>query len=318
MSTIRKSIHLNASREHVWKHLTDPQLLAGWLMRNNFVAQTGHRFRFEAQAHGDWDGVVESEVVECIEPERLCFTWNANNLGARSLVTIELKETENGTQLSLLHKELPTDPASIIAKHDAGWDDHLHILQLQIDEDHDGRADPPPVDWSRFTLHVHLDCEVERALRFWRTSEGMEAFFVEMMRIVGPEGEQRAADTEALPGDLFIWRWHNGRTVAGTYREPSEHGDVCFTFGDSTVAVAAQPDRGGTLLRLTQFDIPDDDQARMHIHANCRGGWVYFLTNLKALIEHGIDIRDNSRETGASFSTYFEPQAIGVEFAEAA
>ena len=27
------------------------------------------------------------------------------------------------------------------------------------------------------------------------------------------------------------------------------------------------------------------------MHMGCRAGWVFFLTNLKAYLEHGIDLR---------------------------
>ena len=87
-----------------------------------------------------------------------------------------------------------------------------------------------------------------------------------------------------------------------------------FTFGDSKVCISVQPYRKGTLTRLRQFDIPDHADARMHIHANCRGAWVYFLTVLKILLEKGVDGRDMSRETGASFSTYFNPASVGVTY----
>jgi hypothetical protein len=52
----------------------------------------------------------------------------------------------------------------------------------------------------------------------------------------------------------------------------------------------------------------------MHIYGNCRAAWVYFLTILKTLLEHGIDARDKTRETGASFTTYFNPASLGIEF----
>ena len=47
--------------------------------------------------------------------------------------------------------------------------------------------------------------------------------------------------------------------------------------------------------------------------SNCRAAWVYFLTALKTRIEHGIDVRDRSRTTGSSYSTYFDPRAVGFE-----
>ena len=52
----------------------------------------------------------------------------------------------------------------------------------------------------------------------------------------------------------------------------------------------------------------------MDVFVNCRAAWVYFLTVLKIGIEKGVDSRDKTRETGSSFSTYFDPLALGVKF----
>ncbi|MCW8873339.1 MAG: hypothetical protein OQK01_12060 [Xanthomonadales bacterium] len=41
---------------------------------------------------------------------------------------------------------------------------------------------------------------------------------------------------------------------------------------------------------------------------------LLFLTVLKARLEHGIDARDKSRETGSSFSTYFNPESLQLRF----
>ena len=142
----------------------------------------------------------------------------------------------------------------------------------------------------------------------------MESFFVEVMRITDPQGVERGVDEPAKPGDRFIWRWPNGRYVQGEYLDSESDNEVRFTFGDSKVCISAQPYREGTLLRLRQFDIPEHEEAQMHIHANCRGAWVYFLTVLKTLLATGADGRDMTRETGASFSTYFDPASVGVVY----
>lgn len=49
MNPIRKEIFINAAPEFVWRHLEDPDLLAGWLMRNNFRAEAGTEFQFWKQ-----------------------------------------------------------------------------------------------------------------------------------------------------------------------------------------------------------------------------------------------------------------------------
>jgi uncharacterized protein YndB with AHSA1/START domain len=52
--------------EKVRRALTDPELLASWLMRNDFEPRVGHRFAFRTDpvpAHG-FDGIVRCEVLE--------------------------------------------------------------------------------------------------------------------------------------------------------------------------------------------------------------------------------------------------------------
>ena len=56
----------------VWRALTQPHLMAEWLMQNDFVPTVGHRFRLR----GEWGGVLDCAVL-VIEPEKtLSYTWN--------------------------------------------------------------------------------------------------------------------------------------------------------------------------------------------------------------------------------------------------
>jgi uncharacterized protein YndB with AHSA1/START domain len=56
--------------EKIWHTLTQSELIARWLMPNDFVLAVGHRLNFRTRPMGDWDGVVHCEVLAC-EPPRL-------------------------------------------------------------------------------------------------------------------------------------------------------------------------------------------------------------------------------------------------------
>ena len=316
MTMVKKEISVAAPRETVWRYLEDPDLLAAWLMRSNFSGNVGKRFQFFARPSNDWDGVLECRLVEFEPPHKVAYTWDANDIQGETLVTIELFEEAGGTRIRLIHanfEKAALDVGTIVRRHEAGWADHLGLLERQLRHDMAGGRDAPvPVDWTRFDLHVAIDASPEIVLDFWSTIDGMERFFVQLMRITGPDGVERPTDERAQPGDRFLWRWPTGRYVRGEYLPRETDTEIRFTFGESKVRVEALPYNGGTLLRLTQYDIPDSEAARMHIHANCRGAWVHFMTVLKTLLEHGVDGRDMSRDTGASFSTYFDPAAVGV------
>ena len=80
--------------EKIWRALTQPHLIAEWLMTNDFKPVAGHRF----DLRGDW-GTVDCRVLE-VEPNKtLSYTWDA--MGLESVVTWTLTPTSTGTQLRM-------------------------------------------------------------------------------------------------------------------------------------------------------------------------------------------------------------------------
>jgi len=54
------------------------------------------------------------------------------------------------------------------------------------------------------------------------------------------------------------------------------------------VSVSLEDRNGVVIVSLKQFNIPEDDQSKLKIHFGCSNGWTFWLTNLKAYVEHGI------------------------------
>jgi uncharacterized protein YndB with AHSA1/START domain len=87
--------------ERIWRALTQPHLIAEWLMKNNFRANVGHRFNLS----GDWGGVLDCEVL-AVEPNAsLSYSWNFAHEDAafnlESVVTFTLTPTSDGTHLRM-------------------------------------------------------------------------------------------------------------------------------------------------------------------------------------------------------------------------
>lgn len=80
--------------ERVWRALTQPQLIAEWLMKTDFVPELGHRFAFTEA----W-GSVDCEVLEIAPREVLSYSWNG--MGLESTVTWTLTPTDAGTHLRM-------------------------------------------------------------------------------------------------------------------------------------------------------------------------------------------------------------------------
>lgn len=106
--TIEKVLPYTA--EKIWRTLTSSEMLARWLMPNDFAAVVGHRFNFRTKPMGDWDGVVDCQVLEADPPRLLRYSWKGGSdsnpaYGSKlnSTLTWTLTAVEGGTHLKMVH-----------------------------------------------------------------------------------------------------------------------------------------------------------------------------------------------------------------------
>lgn len=84
----------------VWRALTQPELLAEWLLpAAGFALTPGTTFTLTALPQPGWDGRVECRVVN-VEPERtLTYTWRVGDID--TVVTFTITTTQSGTRVSV-------------------------------------------------------------------------------------------------------------------------------------------------------------------------------------------------------------------------
>lgn len=100
--------------ERVWRALTQPHLMAEWLMRTDFEPRLDHDFKFSAE----W-GAVECKVLE-IEPERrLAYSWGDGVLD--TVVTWTLTPTKTGAHLRMEQTGFRRDQPRYLMGATAGW-----------------------------------------------------------------------------------------------------------------------------------------------------------------------------------------------------
>jgi uncharacterized protein YndB with AHSA1/START domain len=106
--------------ERIWRALTQPHLLAEWLMKNDFAPVVGHRFHLTV----DWGGVLDCEVL-ALEPHRkLAYTWNFDHPtnGLESVVTWTLTPSgQGGTRLRMEQAGFRADRPQAYNGAKAGW-----------------------------------------------------------------------------------------------------------------------------------------------------------------------------------------------------
>lgn len=111
--------------EKIWRALTQPHLIAEWLMRNDFAPAVDHKFTLT----GDW-GSVACRVLE-IEPHTsLSYTWDA--MGLESVVTWTLTPTATGTHLRVEQVGFRADQEQAFQGAKFGWKRNLGNLEAIV------------------------------------------------------------------------------------------------------------------------------------------------------------------------------------------
>ncbi|MFE5308443.1 SRPBCC domain-containing protein [Isoptericola sp. NPDC056573] len=133
--SVRRTIHIQASRDKVWRTVTEPELISQWFGR--LVLDGGG-----AGAAGTvgWPGERRVPIrVETFDPpSEVSYRW-CNEDGPlprtvddprATVFTFTLEEAVGGTRLTVVETgfERTGDPVGLMADHRDGWDGELDKL----------------------------------------------------------------------------------------------------------------------------------------------------------------------------------------------
>ena len=108
------------SPEKVWRALTDPVLLAEWLLPVvDLELEPGAAFTFKAQPQPGWDGIVNCRFLEIEAHRKLSYTWVVGDID--TVVTFTLTPTASGTRLSLVQSGFRPDQKQNFGGARYGW-----------------------------------------------------------------------------------------------------------------------------------------------------------------------------------------------------
>ena len=113
----------------LWRALTQPHLIADWLMKNDFAPAVGHTFNLS----GDWGGTLDCEVLEIEPEETLAYRWDYAHddpqFDLRSVVTFTLTPTPAGTLLRMEQAGFRPDQPRASGGAKYGWQQNFDKLE---------------------------------------------------------------------------------------------------------------------------------------------------------------------------------------------
>ena len=106
--------------EKVWRALTEPELLAQWLLPVfDLQLEKGAPFMFKTQAYPGWDGTVSCRFLEIEKHRKLSYTWTVPFLD--TVVTFTLTPTGTGTLLNLVQSGFKPEQKREFGGARYGW-----------------------------------------------------------------------------------------------------------------------------------------------------------------------------------------------------
>jgi uncharacterized protein YndB with AHSA1/START domain len=119
--TLSFELDLHHSPQKVWRALTEPALLAEWLLPVvEGELKPGTAFKLQTQPYPGWDGSVNCRVLE-IEPQRkLSYTWVVGEM-LDTVLTFTLTPAPSGTRLSLVQSGFKPDQKQNFGGARYGW-----------------------------------------------------------------------------------------------------------------------------------------------------------------------------------------------------
>ena len=112
--------YLPHSPEKVWRALTDPSLLAEWLLPAvDFELTPAAAFTFRAPPQPGWDGTVNCRFLEIDAHRKLSYAWVVGDID--TVVTFTLTATASGTRLSLVQSGFKPEQQRNFAGARYGW-----------------------------------------------------------------------------------------------------------------------------------------------------------------------------------------------------
>jgi uncharacterized protein YndB with AHSA1/START domain len=155
-------------------------------------------------------------------------------------------------------------------------------------------------NWTQFKLRVNINVPVEKAYKAWATQEGLESFFLRSAVFTGENGKTKKSSSFAEAGDTYDWYWWgypDSVVEKGKVLAANEKDKFSFTFSlGCPVSISIYRESDETIVELIESNLPADEETALKHYVGDSRGWIFYLANLKSVLEGGIDLRNRKLE----------------------
>ncbi|NNE54800.1 MAG: SRPBCC domain-containing protein [Flavobacteriales bacterium] len=153
-------------------------------------------------------------------------------------------------------------------------------------------------DWTKFTRTIRIEAPVNRVYQALTVPEQLENWFLKYANYYDKEGKLRDKHEAFQKGDQYAWKWDTSSHIErGEVTEANGKDTITFTFADGCVVSYKLTEvDDGTKFDLIQSNIGVDEDSQYNVYNGCSLGWAFWMVNLKAWLEHGINLSEKQLE----------------------
>ena len=129
MRSIYKTYFISAPVKDVYEAWVDNETIVPPAIKLRINATVGGEYRL-VSVMGKESWVMQGFFKEVIPYQKLVYSWQWNNDGHISEITVDFNMTEEGTEITLLHKNLHSEQA--VNMHEQGWDSYIEGFRQLI------------------------------------------------------------------------------------------------------------------------------------------------------------------------------------------
>jgi len=159
--------------------------------------------------------------------------------------------------------------------------------------------------WTSFKVTGDYNTDIRSLYESWATPAGLEKWFLRKADFFTIPRRLRVPDEFIMKEDVYEWYWYGWDDKAcekGQILEANGTDFLKFTFaGDCIVSVTLSSRNGVSIVELIQENIPKESDPSKNLLILCQTGWLFYMTNLKSIIEGGIDLRNKRLEVSSNF-----------------
>lgn len=160
------------------------------------------------------------------------------------------------------------------------------------------------LDWSTFNKRINIKASKGTLFDYWTTQNNLEEWFLSQAQFYTRDQEKRDRNSQIEIGDTYKWMWHGSETIAkGEVLAIKNTNYLEFTFLGCVVSVEIKTEEDENIVEIIQKEIPLDEESRMNYFVGCSRGWTFYATNLKSILEGGIDLRNKNNKLANVINT---------------